>query len=131
MECLLLAPCCCVHGQRTFYWGRTANLVYTVLTSAKGTDLIAGVEIVANDQGNRTTLSLSPSRTPTEFGLESISFLTPKSEPDLTVDLRNCVVDVSSRCDLSLAARDTVEPVIKKSQKNIVLKLICMICMFA
>jgi len=36
--------------------------------------------------------------------------LTPKSEPDLTVDLSNCVIDVSSRCDLSLAARDTVEP---------------------
>ena len=44
-----------------------------MLTSAEVTDLIAGVEIIANDQGNRTTLSLSPSRTPTEFGLERIS----------------------------------------------------------
>ena len=60
--------------------------------------------------------------------------LTPKSEPDLAVDLSNCVIDVSSRCDLSLAARDTVEPAVEKSQKNIVLNLICVvciICMFA
>ena len=35
----------------------------------------------------------------------------PKSEPDLTVDLNNCVIDASSRCGLSLAARVTVEPV--------------------
>ena len=41
-------------------------------------------------------------------------------------DQRN---DVSSRCDLSLAARDTVEPVIEKSQKNIGLNLICMVWM--
>ena len=34
----------------------------------------------------------------------------PKSEPDLTVDLNNCVIDASSRCGLSLAARVTVEP---------------------
>ena len=54
-----------------------------------------------------TTLSLSPSRTPIEFGLAGIFFF-PKSEPDLTVDLNNCVIDVSSRCDLSLATRDTV-----------------------
>ena len=70
------------------------------------------------------------------------------------MDFSNCVIDVSSRCDLSLAARDTVEPavekltdkfqldlslvardtvepVIEKSQKNIVLNLICMICLFA
>ena len=33
--------------------------------------------------------------------------------------------------DLSLVARDTVELAIEKSQKNIVLNLICMICMFA
>ena len=33
-----------------------------------------------------------------------------KSEPDLTVDLNNCVIDVSPRCSLSLAARVTVEP---------------------
>ena len=44
-----------------------------MLTSAEVTDLIARVEIIANDQGNHTTTSLSPSRTPTEFGLESIS----------------------------------------------------------
>ena len=36
--------------------------------------------------------------------------LFPKSEPDLTVDLNNCVIDASSRCGLSLAARVTVEP---------------------
>ena len=36
--------------------------------------------------------------------------LFPKSEPDLTVDLSNCVIDASSRCGLSLAARVTVEP---------------------
>ena len=46
---------------------------FTVFTSAEVTDLIAGVEIFANDMGNRTTLSLSPSRKPTEFGLVSIS----------------------------------------------------------
>jgi len=88
-----------------------------VLTSAEVTDLIAGVEIVANDQGNRSTLSLSPSRT---------HLLFSKSELDLTMDLSNCVIDVSSRCDLSLAARDTVESAIGKSQKNIVMNLICM-----
>ena len=44
-----------------------------MLASAEVTDRIAGVEIIANDKGNRTTLRLSPSRTPTEFGLESIS----------------------------------------------------------
>ena len=80
--------------------------------------------------------------------------MTPTSEPDLTVDLSNCVIDVSSRCDLSLTARDavepavekltdkfqldlslvardTVEPAFQKSQKNVVLNLISMICMFA
>ena len=36
--------------------------------------------------------------------------LFPKSEPDLTVDLNNCVIDASSKCGLSLAARVTVEP---------------------
>ena len=46
------------------------------------------------------------------------------------MDLSNGVIDVSSRCDLSLVARDIVEPDIEKSQKNIVLNLICMICMF-
>ena len=35
--------------------------------------------------------------------------LFPKSERDLTVDLNNCVIDASSRCGLSLAARVTVE----------------------
>ena len=120
MERLLLAPCCFCYGQRTSDWGRTANPEYTVLTSAEVTDLIAGVEIITNDQGNRTTLSLPPSR-----------LLTPKSEPGLKVDLSNCVIDVSSRCDLSLAARDTVEPAVEKSRKNIVLNLICMIRMFA
>ena len=35
--------------------------------------------------------------------------LFPKSEPDLTVDLNNCVIDASSRCGLSLAARVTVQ----------------------
>ena len=44
--------------------------------------------------------------------------LFPKSEPDLTVDLNNCVIDASSRCGLSLAARVTVEPAIEKSQIN-------------
>ena len=32
------------------------------------------------------------------------------SEQDLTVDLSNYAIDVSSRCGPSLAARDTVEP---------------------
>ena len=44
-----------------------------MLTSVEVTDLIAGVEITVYDQGNRTTFSLPPSRTPTGFGLESIS----------------------------------------------------------
>jgi len=128
IERLLLAPCCCFYGQQTSDWGRTANPEYIVVASAEVSDLIAGAEIISNDQ-----------------------LLTPKSEPDLTVDLSNCVIDVSSRCDLSLGARDTVEPAvekltdkfqldlslvahdtvepaIEKSQKNIVLNLICMIC---
>ena len=69
------------------------------------------------------------------------------------MDLSNCVIDVSSRCDLSLAARDTVElafekltdkslldlslatrdtvePAIEQSQKNIVLNLICTFASF-
>ena len=70
LERLLLAPCCCLSGQRTSDWGRTANPENTVLTSAEDTDLIAGVETTAYDQGNRTTLSLSPSRTTTVIGLE-------------------------------------------------------------
>ena len=53
----------------------------------------------------------------------------PKSELDLTVDLNNCVIDASSRCGLSLAARVTVEPATEKSQKNIVLNLILHACM--
>jgi len=36
--------------------------------------------------------------------------LFPKSEPDLTVDFTNCVIDAPLRCSLSLAARVTVEP---------------------
>eukprot|EP00450_Noctiluca_scintillans_P039905 CAMPEP_0194477674 /NCGR_PEP_ID=MMETSP0253-20130528/1366_1 /TAXON_ID=2966 /ORGANISM="Noctiluca scintillans" /LENGTH=127 /DNA_ID=CAMNT_0039316683 /DNA_START=611 /DNA_END=993 /DNA_ORIENTATION=- len=51
-------------------WRCTANPENTVLTSAEDTNLITGVETTAYDQGNRTTLSLSPSRAPTEFGLE-------------------------------------------------------------
>ena len=39
----------------------------------KFTILVDGVEIIANDRGNRTTSSLSPSRTPVEFGLAGIS----------------------------------------------------------
>ena len=30
------------------------------------------------------------------------------------MDLRNCVIDVSPRCYLSLAARDTVAPAVEK-----------------
>ena len=51
-----------------------------------------GVETKAYDQGNRTNSSLSPSRTPTEFGLD-VS-LDSESEPDLTVDLSSCVTDI-------------------------------------
>ena len=36
--------------------------------------------------------------------------LFAKSEPDLTVDLNNCVIAAPPRCSLSLAARVTVEP---------------------
>jgi len=36
--------------------------------------------------------------------------LFPKSEPDLTVDLTNYVIDAPLRCSLSLAAHVTVEP---------------------
>ena len=59
--------------------------------------------------------------------------LFPKREPDLTAELTNCVIDVPTRFSLSLAARVTVEPAghsgacIEKSQKNIVLNLVCML----
>ena len=35
-------------------------------------------------------------------------------EPDLTVDLRNCGIDVSLRCGPSLAVRVTVAPAVEK-----------------
>ena len=59
-----------LYGQRTSDWGRTANPEYNVLTTAEVTDLITGIKIKAYDQGNHTTLDLSPSRTTTEIGLE-------------------------------------------------------------
>ena len=51
-------------------WRCTANPENTVSTSAEVTEVEVGVETTADDQGNRTTLSLSPSRTPTEIGLD-------------------------------------------------------------
>ena len=42
----------------------------------------------------------------------SCSLLFSKSEPDLTVEFSSCVIDVTSKCGLSLAARDTVEPAV-------------------
>ena len=60
LERLLLAPCCCLSGQWTCDWRCTANPENTVLTTAEVTDLIAGVGLKAYDQGNRTTLNLSP-----------------------------------------------------------------------
>ena len=66
-----------------------------MLTTAEVTDLIAGVGVKAYDQGNRTTFNLSPSRTPTEFGLEE----SLDSQPDLTVDLSNCVC-MKEWCDI-------------------------------
>ena len=36
----------------------------------------------------------------------------PKSAPDLTVELSTCAIDVTSKCGLYLAVRDTVEPAV-------------------
>ena len=80
-----------------------------MLTSAEVTDLIAGVENIANYRVK-------------SYDFKFVAFtdiyrvwsgkylLTPKSEPDLTVDLTNCVIAAPPRCSLSLAARVTVEP---------------------
>ena len=59
-----------LYGQRTSDWRCAANPENTLSTTAEATDLIAVVGLRAYDQGNRTTLNLSPSRTPTEIGLE-------------------------------------------------------------
>ena len=52
---------------------------------------------------------LSLSRLSIEFGLVS---LFPKSAADLTVELSICAIDVTSKCGLYLAVRDTVEPAV-------------------
>ena len=63
-----------------------------VLTSAEVTDLLPELNL-AHDQGNRTTLSLSPSRTPTEVGLEvsldSQEWARPHSGLELLTFLRS------------------------------------------
>ena len=79
---------CRLYGQRTTDWGRTANPENTVLTSAEVTDLIAGVEIIANDKGKsydfelcrfhgseRLSSDTAKNSWPVEFGLDSISCL--------------------------------------------------------
>ena len=38
--------------------------------------------------------------------------LFPKSAPDLAVELSICAIDVTSKCGLYLAARDTAEPAV-------------------
>ena len=63
------------------------------------------VAAFVTSQGNRTTVYLPPSWTSVEFGLVS---LVSTSEPDLTVELSFCTIDVTSKCGLSLAARGTV-----------------------
>ena len=40
--------------------------------------------------------------------------LVSTGEPDLTVELSICAIDVTSKCGLSLAARVTVEPAVEK-----------------
>ena len=67
-----------------------------------------GVVIIANDWKSCDFKFVAFTDTCRVWSGRYLSF--PKSEPDLTVDLSNCVIDVSSRCDLSLTARDTVEP---------------------
>ena len=98
--------------------------------------------------GNRTTLYLSHSWVSIEFGLVSLvsqkrarhhsgleeivvcllSHATQWSlpcEPDLTVDLSNCVIDVISKCVLSLAACDTVVPAFEKL--TVKFQLVCLL----
>ena len=91
--------------------------------------------IIANDRGNRTTLSLSPTRTSTEFGLAGIScFPRVKQTSQWTWLIASlpllqdvvCLLPHTSQWNLP----DTVEPAIEKSQKNIVLNLICMLAWF-
>ena len=67
-----------------------------------------GVDTIANDWVKLYNFKFVAYTDILEFVLAGISF--PKSEPHLTVDLNNCVIDASSRCGLSLAARVTVEP---------------------
>ena len=79
-----------------------------MLTTAEVTDLIAGVEI------------LRITRYPYDFIFVTFTdllgsvwcLLFPKSAPDLTVELSICAIDVTSKCGLFLAARDTVEPAV-------------------
>ena len=79
-------------------------------TPAKVTDTIDGVEIVANNQGNRATSYLSPSWM---YRVWSVISCFPRVSQTL-VDLNNNVIDVSSGCDLSLVARDTEAPAVEK-----------------
>ena len=81
----------------------------TVWTPAKVTDLIAGVEIL------RITREFVRLYICHLHGYPSSSvwcLLFSKSAPDLTVELSICATDVTSKCGLYFAARDTVEPAV-------------------
>ena len=98
---------CRLYGQRTSDWERTANPENTVLKSAEVTDLIAGVEILANDHGIRLTfkfcrfhgsdyLSSDGAKIswPLWSGQHLLFELVSKSGLDLAVDLSDCVIVV-------------------------------------
>ena len=93
-----------------------------------------GVELLRMTGWNCTTLSLSPTRTSTEFGLAGISCFPRVNQTSqwtwllaLLTRLQDvvCLLPHASQWNLP----DTVEPAIEKSQKNIVLDLILHACM--
>ena len=90
---------CSFYGQRTSDWRCTTYCrEHRVWRQPKFAFLEDGVEIIANDQGNRMTLSyVAFTKTYRVWSGKYLLFL--KSEQDLTVDLCNCVIDVSSRWD--------------------------------
>ena len=57
-----------------------------------------------------------------------ICLLPHASEPDLTVDLRNYGIDVSSGCVLSLVARDTVATAVEKLTDKFTCSVSCCTC---
>ena len=98
------APRCRVTGSE--HLGTHSESRDTVWTPAEDTDLIAGVEIL------RITKEIVRLYICHFHGYPSSLvwyLLFPKNAPDLS-GIEFCAIDVTSKCGLSLAARDTVEP---------------------